>query len=79
MSAPAVQSRRPPLRRLLAGPTGTLARGSQRGTTPNIKRIAVSLDAATFDRIAMLAAASRVTMAEALRQLISAGLDSHSD
>ena len=31
--------KRPPLKRLLAGPTGTLARGSQRGTSNNIKRI----------------------------------------
>lgn len=79
MSVPTVQVRRPPLKRLLAGPTGTLARGSQRGTATDTKRIAISLDATTFDRIAMLAAASRVTMAEALRQLIASGLSDHTD
>jgi hypothetical protein len=67
------------LQRLLAGPTGTLARGSQRGTAPDTKRCVVSLDAATFDRIAMLAAASRVTFAEAVRQLLAAGLADQSD
>lgn len=78
MPATAIQSRRPPLRRLLAGPGATLVRGSQRHTSSN-KRCVISLDPVTFDRIAMLAAASRVTFAEAARQLLAIGLADYTD
>lgn len=71
MSAPHTA---PHLRRLYAPPVAP-ARGS--GQRPGVKRAVVSLEAETFDRIAMLAAASRVTFAEAIRQLIEKGLDDH--
>jgi hypothetical protein len=73
--AGALQHRRPPLQRLLAGPKATMAQGSQR--TASSKRAVVTLDNDTFDRVAMLAAASRVTFAEAIRQLVRSGLDAH--
>ena len=68
--------RRPPLKRLLAGPAATVARGTQR-VTDGSKRCVVTLDAPTFDRIAMLAAVSRVSFSEAVRQLLLGGLDAH--
>jgi hypothetical protein len=73
--APPLQQRRPQLKRLLAGPKAAMAQGSQR--TTRTKRAVVTLDNDTFDRVAMLAAASRVTFAEAIRQLVREGLDAH--
>jgi hypothetical protein len=63
------------LSRLLAFPAPPPARGTTE--RKGVKRIAVTLDEGLFDRIAMLAAASRVPMAEALRQLIVNGLNEH--
>lgn len=60
------------LSHLLSAPPGNQAKGSiQSGR----KRIVIALDVHLFDRIGMLAAASRVSFGEAARQLIERGLD----
>jgi len=57
---------------LLSAPPGGQAKGSiQNGR----KRIVIALDTHLFDRVSMLAAASRVSFGEAARQLIERGLD----
>lgn len=61
------------LQHLLHAPALKPARGSVR--SPDVKRIVVTIDAGTFDRMAMLAAASRVSFAEATRQLLERGLE----
>lgn len=65
----------PPLRRLLDVPPAASARGTVKPGRPHIKRCVITLPAVTFDRISMLAAASRVSFAEAIRQLVERGFD----
>lgn len=63
----------PALHHLLRTPSSHPARGT--ASSRDVKRIVVTLDVATFDRVAMLAAASRVSFAEATRQLLVRGLN----
>lgn len=61
------------LHRLLTYPAAVPARGSAQRA--GVKRIVVSVEQGLFDRVAMLAAASRVPFAEAVRQLLERGLE----
>jgi predicted NAD/FAD-dependent oxidoreductase len=62
------------LQPLLQAPPVRPVRGSPQGSG---RRIVLKLSAGTFDRVAMLAAASGVSFAEAVRQLIARGLVSN--
>ena len=64
------------LQRLLSRPATHAARGVvEPGRAPGNKRIVVSIEANLFDRVALLASASGVSFAEAVRQLIERGFE----
>jgi hypothetical protein len=56
---------------LLTRPLSPRARGTRQGAG---RRIVLKLDDATFERVSLLAAASGVPFAEAVRQLVVRGL-----
>lgn len=62
------------LQNLLSAPPVHPARGSPQGQG---RRIVLKLDAGTFERVSLLAAASGVSFAEAVRQLVQRGLVSN--
>ncbi len=62
------------LQALLDQPAGRLVLGSKQGAG---RRIVLKFDEATFQRVALLAAASNVSFAEAVRQLVKRGLVSN--
>lgn len=66
------------IRRLLDRPAPALpAQGVSQGRS--MKRIVVACEPALFDRINLLAAASGVPFAEAVRQLLERGIDNSVD